>query len=85
MALSQWQLLSVQSIYELINGNPPIAHDMNDVQWVKGKPPHWENCPISFPTGVWLLLRPLRFETNERMMKEERPRAYRHRPMTRSS
>ena len=38
--------------------NPPIAHDTNDVQCVKGRPHHRGNFPNSFPTGVWLLLRP---------------------------
>ena len=65
--------------------SPPIAHDMNDVQCVKVRPHHRGNCPDSFPTRVWLRLHPLLFQTSERMMKEKRPTAYRHRPMTRSS
>ena len=45
--------------------NPPIVHDMNDVQCVKGR-------SYPFPTGVWVLLRPLRFD---QWKKDERDKA----------
>ena len=45
--------------------NPPIVHDMNDVQCVKGR-------SYPFPTGVWVLLRPQRFE---QWKKDERDKA----------
>ena len=45
--------------------NPPIVHDMNDVQCMKGR-------SYPFPTGVWVLLRPLRFD---QWKKDERDKA----------
>ena len=60
MAPSQWQ--PAISLFMSLYCNPPIAHDMNDVQCANGRPHHRGNFPNSFPTGVWLLLRPLRFD-----------------------
>ena len=71
MALSQWQ--PAISLFMSLYCNPPIAHDMNDVQCVNGRPQHLENFRYSLPTGVWVVLRPLRFD--QRMMKETRPTA----------
>ena len=70
-ALSQWQ--PAISLFMSLYCNPPIAHDMNDVQCVNGRPQHLENFRYSLPTGVWVVLRPLRFD--QRMMKETRPTA----------
>ena len=70
MGLSKWQ--PAIGLFMSLYCNLPMAHDMNDAWYVKGRPHHLGNFRYSFPKGVWVVLRPLWFDQRKR---EERDKA----------